>query len=92
MMKYLEMNIKSKILLMGRKMCYDLETNTRKIKSNTGKCIYVGSIWVASGQHQSIEKVFICIGYVSVILHAGREETGANRRTSARDKQGMSKG
>ena len=37
MMKYLEMNIKSKILLMGRKMCYDLETNTRKIKSNIDK-------------------------------------------------------
>ena len=39
MMKYLEMNIKSKILLMGRKMCYDLETNTRKIKSNIDKYI-----------------------------------------------------
>ena len=38
MMKYLEMNIKSKILLM-RKMCYDLETNTRKIKSNIDKYI-----------------------------------------------------
>ena len=34
----------------------------------------------------------LCIGYVSVILHAGREETGANRRTSAKDKQGISKG
>ena len=33
MMKYLEMNIKRKILLM-RKMCYDLETNTRKITPN----------------------------------------------------------
>lgn len=33
MMKYLEMNIKSKILLM-RKMCCDLETNTRKITPN----------------------------------------------------------
>ena len=34
----------------------------------------------------------LCIGYVSVILHAGREETRANGRISARDRQGLSKG
>ena len=31
----------------------------------------------------------LCIGYVSVILHAGREETGENGRISARDRQGI---
>ena len=53
---------------------------------------YMGSIRVASKYWESIHMYRLCIGYVSVILHAGREKTGANRRTSARDKQGMSKG
>ena len=43
---------------------------------------YMGSIRVVSKYIESIHMYRLCIGYVSVILYAGREETGANGRIS----------
>ena len=52
----------------------------------------LGSIRGASKYRESIHIHRLCIGYVSVILYAGREEKGTNGRILARDRQGMSKG